>query len=97
MATTGIGGGVAVPHGKSPAIPQLTVALGVSRGGIDYEAPDHEPVHVVFLVLAESSNPGPHVECLGEIARLLQVQGLCDHLRRARTPAEALAVIKAEE
>lgn len=97
MATTGIGSGVAVPHGKSPTVGQLTGALGISREGIDYEATDDEPVHVVFLVLAEANNPGPHVECLGEIARLLQVQGFYDRLRRAESAEEALAVIKAEE
>ncbi len=97
MATTGIGSGVAVPHGKSPTVGQLTGALGISREGIDYEATDDEPVHVVFLVLAEANNPGPHVECLGEIARLLQVQGFYDRLRRAESVEEALAVIKAEE
>ncbi len=97
MATTGIGSGVAVPHGKSPTVGQLTGALGISREGIDYEATDDEPVHVVFLVLAEANNPGPHVECLGEIARLLQVQGFYDRLRRAESAEEALTVIKAEE
>ena len=97
LGTTGIGGGIAVPHGKSRTVPRLTAALGVSPRGIDYETPDNEPVHLVFLMLADAGNPGPHVECLAEIARLLQVPGLCDRLRSARTPAEALAVIKAEE
>jgi mannitol/fructose-specific phosphotransferase system IIA component (Ntr-type) len=97
LGTTGIGGGIAVPHGKSPTVPRLTAALGVSPQGVDYETPDNEPVRVVFLMLADAGNPGPHVECLAEIARLLQVPGLCDRLRSARTPAEALAVIRAEE
>ena len=97
LGTTGIGGGIAVPHGKSLTVPGLTAALGVSPRGVDYETPDDEPVRTVFLMLADARNPGPHVECLAEIARLLQVPGLCDRLREARTPAEALAVIKAEE
>lgn len=97
LGTTGIGGGIAVPHGKSLTVPRLTLALGVSPQGIDYETTDNEPVHIVFLMLADGSNPGPHVECLAEIARLLQVPGLCDHLRSAQTPAAALAVIRAEE
>jgi mannitol/fructose-specific phosphotransferase system IIA component (Ntr-type) len=97
MASTGIGNGVAVPHGKSAGVPELCAALGVSKKGVDYEAADHEPVHVAFLVLAEANNPGPHVECLGEIARLLQIQGFCDRLRKAANASEALAIIKAEE
>ncbi len=97
MATTGIGNGVAVPHGKTAAVDELTAALGISKTGIEYEATDDEPVYVLFLVLAEPNNPGPHVECLGEVARLLQVQGFAERLRRAESPDEALAIIKAEE
>ena len=97
MATTGIGDGLAVPHGKAASIGALTAALGISKEGIEYDATDGEPVHIVFMVLAEANNPGPHVECLGEIARLLQVQGFRDRLRAAETAEEVLAVIKAEE
>lgn len=97
MATTGIGNGLAVPHGKDASISALTAALGISREGIEYEAADSGLVYVVFLVLAEVNNPGPHVQCLGEIARLLMVPGFYDRLRRATTADEALAVIRAEE
>ncbi|MBM4038938.1 MAG: PTS sugar transporter subunit IIA [Planctomycetes bacterium] len=97
MATTGIGSGVAVPHGKEPCVKSLLAALGISKKGIEYDATDGEPVYLVFLVLAEANNPGPHVQCLGEIARLLQVPGFNDRLRNARTPKEALDLIRAEE
>jgi mannitol/fructose-specific phosphotransferase system IIA component (Ntr-type) len=97
MATTGIGSGVAVPHGKEPSVKSLLAALGISKKGIEYDATDGEPVYLVFLVLAEANNPGPHVQCLGEIARLLQVPGLNDRLRSAKTPKEALDLIRAEE
>jgi len=97
MATTGIGSGVAVPHGKEPSMKTLIAALGISKQGIEYDATDGEPVYLVFLVLAEANNPGPHVQCLGEIARLLQVPGLNDRLRAAKTAKEALDLIRAEE
>jgi mannitol/fructose-specific phosphotransferase system IIA component (Ntr-type) len=97
LGTTGIGGGIAVPHGKSFTVPRLTPALGISPHGVDYESPDNQPVRIVFLLLADAGNPGPHVECLAEIARLLQVPGLCERLRSARAPADALAVIRAAE
>ena len=97
MATTGIGSGVAVPHGKEPSVKSLIVALGISKKGIEYDASDGEPVHLVFLVLAEANNPGPHVQCLGEIARLLQIPGLNERLRAAKTAREALDVIRSEE
>ncbi|MFW6163730.1 MAG: PTS sugar transporter subunit IIA [Planctomycetota bacterium] len=97
MATTGIGNGIAVPHGKSTSVKTLTAALGITRDGIDYDATDGEPVYVIFLVLAEVNNPGPHVQCLGEIARLLMVPGFTDRLRRVQGPDEALELIRAEE
>ncbi|NQT86018.1 PTS sugar transporter subunit IIA [bacterium] len=97
VATTGIGNGVAVPHGKNASVPQLSAALGLSADGIDYDAADEAPVHVVFLILAEANNPGPHVQCLGEIARLLQAPGFCDRLRQATSATDALAIIRAEE
>jgi len=97
MATTGIGNGIAVPHGKDASVPKLSAALGISKDGIEYDAADGGLVYVVFLVLAETNNPGPHVQCLGEIARLLMVPGFYDRLRRATTADEALAVIRAEE
>lgn len=97
MATTGIGNGIAVPHGKDASIPTLTAALGISRSGIEYDAADGGPVHVVFLVLAEVNNPGPHVQCLGEIARLLMVPGFCERVRRAENAEQVLELIRAEE
>lgn len=97
MATTGIGNGIAVPHGKHPSVTTLTAALGISEAGIDYDATDGNPVHVVFLVLAQVNNPGPHVQCLGEIARLLMVPGFTDRIRRAETPEQVLECIRAEE
>lgn len=97
MATTGIGGGVAVPHGKEGQVKGLAAALGISRHGIEYDATDGEPVYLVFMVLAETNNPGPHVQCLGEIARLLQIPGLSERLRSAKTAQEALDVIRSEE
>ncbi len=97
MATTGIGNGVAVPHGKDASVPKLAAALGISFKGIQYEAADKQPVYVVFLVLADVNNPGPHVQCLGEIARLLSVPGFYERLRRCTTAQEVIGAIRAEE
>ena len=97
MGTTGIGRGIAIPHGKDSSIKHLTAALGISRQGIEYEAMDDQPVHLVFLVLAEANNPGPHVQCLAEIARLLQLPGFYKRLLEARSPREALDIIRSEE
>jgi fructose-specific phosphotransferase system IIA component len=97
MATTGIGDGVAVPHGKDSSVRTLTLALGISKEGIEYDASDGAPVYLVFMVLAEANNPGPHVQCLREILRLLQTPGFQERLCRAASAQEVLAAIRAEE
>jgi PTS system fructose-specific IIC component len=88
---------VAVPHGKDASVRKLAAALGISQKGVEYDAADDQPVYVVFLVLAEANNPGPHVQCLGEIARLLQVPGFYERLRRCSSAQEVLTTIRTEE
>lgn len=97
QGTTGIGEGVAVPHGKHTSITQLTAAMGTSTHGIEFDAVDGEPVHLVFLLLARSNDPGPHVRALAEISRLLQVPGIRRKLKEARTSGEILDVLEGEE
>lgn len=97
MGTTGIGRGIAIPHGKDKSVKQLIATLGISKEGIDYDAIDGEPVHLVFLVLAEANNPGPHVQCLAEIARLLQLPGFYSRLINASSAKDVLEAIRAEE
>jgi len=92
-ATTGIGEGVAIPHGKHETIPHLTAALGISPHGIDFDAVDGDPVHIVFLLLAEEDNPGPHVQALAAIAKLLQNPRFRQELRQATSADEAYQVL----
>lgn len=95
--STGIGRGVAIPHGKSATITQLTGALGISKEGIEYESLDGEPAQVIFLLLAEENNPGPHVEALAQIATLFKIPGFIERLVAAETPRELYDIIAAEE
>jgi mannitol/fructose-specific phosphotransferase system IIA component (Ntr-type) len=97
QGTTGIGQGVAIPHGKHASIPSLTAALGISADGIEFDAIDGEPVRLVFLLLAPTDDPGPHVRALAEIARLVQTPGFYRKLTEAKSPAEALDILDAEE
>jgi mannitol/fructose-specific phosphotransferase system IIA component (Ntr-type) len=95
--TTGIGGGVAIPHAKHDSIQHLVAALGTSGEGIEFDATDGEPVTVVFLLLAPVDDPGPHVRALAEIARLIQTPGFCRKVTEAAAPAEVLELLEAEE
>jgi len=91
--TTGIGGGVAVPHAKHESITHLSMALGLSRHGVEFDAIDGGPVNIVFLLLAEPDNPGPHVQALAQVARLCQTPGFCRRLCESQSAREALGII----
>lgn len=95
--TTGIGHGVAIPHGKHPSVGTLTAALGISRDGIEFESIDGEPVHLVLLILARVDQPGPHIAALAEIGRLVRIPGFYDRVVGAGTAREVLDIIDAEE
>ncbi|HUW99639.1 MAG TPA: PTS sugar transporter subunit IIA [Phycisphaerae bacterium] len=97
QGTTGIGDGVAIPHGKHASIPTLTAAVGTSPEGIEFDSIDGEPVHAVFLLLARVNDPGPHIRALAEIARLVQTPGLYRRLVEARSVKNVLAILDAEE
>lgn len=97
QGTTGIGQGIAIPHGKHPSITGLVAALGVSQKGIEFDAVDNEPVHLVFMLLAKNNDPGPHIQALAEISRLLLVPGFYRKIIETGTAREILEIINAEE
>ncbi len=97
LGATGIGNGVALPHGKHPTIPRLVGALGVARNGIDFGSPDGKPADIVIILLARTDNPGPHIQALAEIAQLVQSPTFLARVREAKTPQEVIELIRAEE
>ena len=84
QGSTGLESGIAVPHAKTGAVSTLVVAIGVSSGGVDFQALDGKPSHLFFLMLAPPDQSGPHIEALAEIARL------------ARSPAFIRALIASQ-
>jgi mannitol/fructose-specific phosphotransferase system IIA component (Ntr-type) len=95
--STGIGGGVAIPHAKQAEISGVVMAAGVSRDGIEFDAADGELVYVVFLVLAEVHNPGPNVEVLAEIGHMMQVPGVYERMVAAKDAAGLCGVIQGSQ
>lgn len=72
LGTTGIGDGVAIPHGKLESLEKIRVVVGRSAEGIDFEALDFKPCHIFFLVLAPEQVAGLHLRLLAQISRLLK-------------------------
>jgi PTS system nitrogen regulatory IIA component len=75
LGTTGIGDAVAIPHGKMDSLKEIVIVAGRSRGGVDFEALDHKPCRIFFLVLAPEHVAGMHLRILAQISRLLSDEG----------------------
>jgi mannitol/fructose-specific phosphotransferase system IIA component (Ntr-type) len=94
---TGIGNGVAVPHARIAGLAQPVVAVGLSQGGIDFEAADFETTHVVFLVLTPMDDDGSQLEIISDIARTFKNNQVWDRLPLVRSYIEFLSVFKTTE
>ena len=84
LGSTGIGQGVAIPHGKSDCVTKLVAAFGVSRSGVNFDSLDGEPVHLFFLLVAPEDSAGPHLKALARISRLLKDKHFRDSLQASR-------------
>ncbi|HNS19494.1 MAG TPA: PTS sugar transporter subunit IIA [Sedimentisphaerales bacterium] len=86
--STGIGSGIAIPHGKCTAVKELVMALGVAASPIDFESVDGKPVSIVILLVSPQDQTGPHIQALARISRLMLDVDFKAALERA-TSAEA--------
>lgn len=94
MGSTGIGKGVAVPHAKAKEVDALVGAFGRSAGGVDFNALDGQPVHLVFMLASSPDNAETHLEALRKVAALLKDDDYCAFLRRARTAKELADLLR---
>ncbi|OVE77446.1 PTS fructose transporter subunit IIA [bacterium F11] len=97
LGSTGIGQGVAIPHGKSDSVDKLVAALGVSKKGVNFEALDGEPVHLIFLLVAPPDSSGTHLKALARISRLLKDKFFRQALKEAKTREEVQRIIQEED
>ena len=95
--TTGIGNGVAIPHGKARAVSQMVAACGVAASGVDFESVDGEPVTLFVLLAAPESVGSLQVKVLANISRVLKEESVRQALREAPSPEAFLAELKAAE
>jgi PTS system nitrogen regulatory IIA component len=94
---TAVGRGAAIPHAYFAKLPQNMVVLARLRRPIDYASPDRKPVDLLFLLLGPQRVAEDHLQILGKIARLIKDEKFDRELRRAATPAAALAALRATE
>jgi len=97
MMTTGIGNGIAIPHGKARAVDRMAAAVGVSPDGLDFESEDGQPVHLIVLFVSPENATTLHVRVLANLSRLLKEESVRKSLREAKSPEAFLAALQSAE
>jgi len=93
LVSTGIGGGVAIPHAFSDDLEKVVAVLGRSKAGIDFEAVDHAPVHVIVLFVVPRKNYHLHLKMLAAIAKMFNDQDMSRRILGANGCDEILAIL----
>ena len=86
LGTTGVGAGIAIPHGRMAGATSITGVFARLETAIDYEAVDGQPVDLVFMLLAPENAGADHLKALARVSRLLRNQQTCEKLRAAKAP-----------
>jgi len=97
LGSTGIGDGVAIPHGKLKNIDKLLISFGRSRAGIDFDSMDGRPAHLFFLLVAPEESVGVHLKTLARISKLLKNTDVRRRLQEAADADEIYQIIAREE
>lgn len=97
MMTTGIGNGVAIPHGKARSVDRMAAACAVVPDGIDFDSEDGQPVHLIVLFVSPENASSLHVRVLANLSRLLKEESVRRSLREAKNPAAFLTALQAAE
>jgi PTS system nitrogen regulatory IIA component len=97
LASTAIGDGIAIPHGKLDNIDHLVGALGRSVGGLAFDSIDGKPTHLVFMLVAPSNSAGVHLKALARLSRLFRDGSLRQRLLESPDSATMYRIIDEED
>ena len=97
LGSTGIGEGVAIPHGKVAALPALLASFGRSQAGVDFRAIDGRPTHLFFALFAPENSAGAHLKALARISRIFKNPGFREAILKAPDAAEIFRLIETED
>ncbi|MEE9531516.1 MAG: PTS sugar transporter subunit IIA [Syntrophobacteria bacterium] len=97
LGSTGIGDGIAIPHGKVQDLDELVLSFGRSTQGIEFDSMDGRPTHLFFLLIAPENSAGIHLRALAKISRLLKSSHFRQNLLEAGTEEELFQVIQEED
>lgn len=97
LGSTGIGNGIAIPHGKLSGISDIILVCARSRAGVPFEAIDGKPIHLFFLLVAPANSTGGHLKALARLSRLLKNDEFRHALLTAPTAQDMLNIIHNED
>ena len=95
--STGIGSGIAIPHGKCKAVKELVMAIGTAGKPIDFASVDGKPVKIVILLVSPSDQTGPHIQALACISRLMLDEEFKQGLEKATSAEEVYELLNNKE
>jgi len=97
VMSTGIGGGVAIPHTTSSEIDEAAISIAGVKGGIDFDSIDGKPVFLIFLFVCSDKLPNLHLRVLARLARLAKHPSFIKNLKKAKSADDMMKAIKDEE
>ncbi len=97
LGSTGIGGGIGIPHGKLKNLDTLILGFGLSKCGVDFESLDGKPTHIFFLLFTPDNSTGLHLKLLARISRILKNDPFKESLLKATNKDEILNLINEED
>ncbi|MHB0947026.1 MAG: PTS sugar transporter subunit IIA [Sedimentisphaerales bacterium] len=95
--STGIGSGIAIPHGKCKGARELVMAMGISPQGVDFESIDEKPVYIVVLLVSPIDKTGPHIQALARISRLMLDEEFKNKIQHSTSAQELYDLINSKE
>jgi len=95
--STGIGSGIAIPHGKCAGTKELVMALGIAATGIDFDSIDGNPVSIVVLIASPIDRTGPHIQALARISRLMLDEEFKQSMENAASAEELYELLSSKE
>lgn len=95
--STGIGSGIAIPHGKCKAVKELVMAMGLTAEPVDFDSVDDKPVRILILLISPLDQTGPHIQALARISRLMLDEPFKQMLEQASTPEQLYSLLARKE
>lgn len=95
--STGIGSGIAIPHGKCKGVKELVMAIGIAHEPIDFESVDGKPVTIIILLVSPIDQTGPHIQALAQISRLMLDEQFRQSLEKAGSAEDVYDLLSNKE